>query len=63
MLLLELGVSEDILKECVGLAAQGTKSYIKRPEGVQRRRGTMQVVGKGKATARLELRRWDDCLI
>lgn len=33
MLLLELGVSEDILKECVGLAAQGTKSYIKRPEG------------------------------
>lgn len=27
MLLLELGVSEDILKECVGLAAQGEVLY------------------------------------
>lgn len=46
----------------MGLTAQGTKSYIKRPEG-QDGTGTMQMVGKGKATARLELRRWDDCLI
>lgn len=33
MLLFELGVSEDILKECVGLNAQGAKSYTQRPRG------------------------------
>lgn len=58
MLLLEFGVSEDILKECVGLTAQGAKSYIKRPERgktgqaqcrwwvrVRRRRGSSCVDG------------------
>lgn len=36
MVLFELGVSEDILKECVGLNAQGAKSYTKRPKGQDR---------------------------
>lgn len=62
MLLLELGVSEDILKERVALWLLRANSYTKRPQG-KTERGTMQVVGKGKATTKLELRRWDDCLI
>lgn len=61
LLLLELGVSEDILKECVGLDAKGEVLYQMAKS--QRQRGTLQMVGKGNATARLELRRWDDCLI
>lgn len=36
MVLFELGVSEDILKECVGLSAQGAKSYTQRPKGQDR---------------------------
>lgn len=44
MLLLELGVSEDILKECVGLDAQGEVLYQMAKS--QRQRGTLQMVGK-----------------
>lgn len=61
MLLLELGVSEDILKECVGLDAQGEVLYQMAKS--QRQRGPLQMVGKGNATTKFELRRWDDCLI
>jgi hypothetical protein len=58
-----LEVSEDILKECVGLTAEGAEVlYTKRPRG-QDGRIQCKVVAKGNARTRLKLRRWDDSLI